>query len=110
MPYNAEMYSFIETKLFTRLVNEHLSDDEYRELQKTLIANPEAGDVVPGSGGVRKLRLRAAGRGKRGGYRVIYFARIAQGVIWMLTMYPKNVAENIPAHVLRQIRKEVEDD
>ena len=104
------MYSFIETKLFTRLVDEYLSDDEYRELQKTLIANPETGDVVPGSGGVRKLRLRAAGRGKRGGYRVIYFARIAQGVIWMLTMYPKNVAENIPAHVLRQIRKEVEDD
>jgi hypothetical protein len=104
------MSSFIETKLFTRLVNEYLSDDEYRELQKTLIANPEAGDVVPGSGGVRKLRLRAARRGKRGGYRVIYFARIAQGVIWMLTMYPKNAAENIPAHVLRQIRKEVEDD
>jgi hypothetical protein len=90
-------------------VSEYLSDDEYRELQRTLIGNPEAGDVVPGSGGVRKLRWRAAGRGKRGGYRVIYFARIAQGVIWMLTMYPKNVAENIPAHVLRQIRKEVED-
>lgn len=91
-------------------MNEYLSDDEYRELQKALIVNPEAGDVVPGSGGVRKLRWRAAGRGKRGGYRVIYFAKVAQGVIWMLTMYPKNVAENVPAHVLRQIRKEVEDD
>jgi hypothetical protein len=103
------MYSFIETKLFTRLVGEYLSDDEYRELQNALIGNPEAGDIVPGSGGVRKLRWRAAGRGKRGGYRVIYFAKVAQRVIWMLTMYPKNVAENIPAHVLRQIRKEVED-
>jgi hypothetical protein len=103
------MYSFIETRLFTRLVSEYLSDDEYRELQKALIADPEAGNVVPGSGGVRKLRWRAAGRGKRGGYRVIYFAKVVQGVIWMLTMYPKNVAENIPAHVLRQIRKEVED-
>ncbi len=57
----------------------------------------------------RKLRWRAPGRGKRGGYRVIYYARISQGVIWMLTMYPKNVAENIPAHVLRQIRREVEN-
>ena len=103
------VYSFIETRLFTRLVGEYLSDDEYRELQRALVANPNAGDVVPGSGGLRKLRWRAAGRGKRGGYRVIYFARAAQGVIWMLTIYPKNVAENIPAHVLRQIRKEVEN-
>jgi mRNA-degrading endonuclease RelE of RelBE toxin-antitoxin system len=55
------------------------------------------------------LRWAAPGRGKRGGYRVIYCAKRANGVIWMLTMYPKNVAENIPAHILRQIRKEVED-
>ena len=91
------------------MVDDYLSDDEYRELQAALIDNPNTGDVVPGSGGVRKLRWRAAGRGKRGGYRVIYFAKVAQGVIWMLTIYPKNVAENIPAHVLRQIRKEVDD-
>ena len=49
------------------------------------------------------------GRGKRGGLRMIYYAKIEQGVIWMLTMYPKNVADNIPAHVLPAIRKEVED-
>ena len=103
------MFSFIETRLFTRLVQEYLDDDEYRELQGFLMGNPETGDIVPGSAGVRKLRWRAPGRGKRGGYRVIYYARITRGVIWMLTMYPKNVAENIPAHVLRQIRKEVED-
>ena len=109
MPYNVAMYGFIETRLFTRLVDEYLSDDEYRKLQTALIGNPNAGNVVPGSGGVRKLRWAAAGRGKRGGYRVIYFAKMAQGVIWMLTIYPKDVAENIPAHVLRQIRKEVDD-
>jgi mRNA-degrading endonuclease RelE of RelBE toxin-antitoxin system len=57
-----------------------------------------------------KLRWQALGRGKRGGYRVIYFARIEQGVIWMLTMYPKNVKENIPAHILREIRKEIENE
>ena len=103
------MFSFIETRLFSRLVQKYLDDDEYRELQRALMDNPEAGDIIPGSRGVRKLRWRAPGRGKRGGYRVIYYARLKQGVIWMLTMYPKNVAENIPAHVLRQIRKEVED-
>jgi len=71
--------------------------------------NPETGSVIPGSGGIRKVRWRAPGRGKRGGYRVIYYVRSSQGVIWMLTMYPKNVAENVPAHVLRQIRKEIEN-
>jgi hypothetical protein len=74
-----------------------------------LIEHPEAGDIIPGSGGVRKLCWRAKGRGKRGGCRVIYYARLAQGQIWMLTMYPKNVAENITAHLLRQIRKEIDD-
>jgi len=103
------VFSFIETRLFTRLVQEYLDDDEYRELQKVLMDNPETGNIIPGSGGLRKVRWRAPGRGKRGGYRVIYYARLKQGVILMLTMYPKNVAENIPAHVFRQIRKEVED-
>jgi mRNA-degrading endonuclease RelE of RelBE toxin-antitoxin system len=103
------MFSFIETRLFTRLVLEYLNDDDYGALQQALLQNPDAGPVIPGSGGVRKLRWAASGRGKRGGYRVIYYVKRTHGVIWLLTMYPKNVAENIPAHVLRQIRKEVED-
>lgn len=103
------MYSFIETALFTRLVAQYLNEQEYRELQQALMTDPEAGSVVQGSGGVRKLRWAAPGRGKRGGYRVIYFVRRGPGIIWMLTMYPKSVADNIPAHVLRQIREEVEN-
>jgi hypothetical protein len=101
------MISFVETKLFTRLVQEYLSDDEYSRLQQALLANPEAGAVIPGSGGVRKLRWGWPGRGKRGGIRVIYFLRTLQGQIWMLTMYPKNVAENISAQVLKQIKDEM---
>ena len=103
------VFSFIETRLFTKLVLEYLSEEDYAALQEALMRAPEAGPVIPGSGGVRKLRWAAPGRGKRGGYRVIYYVRRPHGVIWMLTMYPKNVAENIPAHVLRQIAKEVED-
>ena len=85
-----------------------MNDQEYLQLQGELIRNPEAGTVVRGSGGVRKLRWAAAGRGKRGGYRVIYFVRRAKGVIWMLTIYPKNVADSIPGHVLKQIREEID--
>jgi hypothetical protein len=102
------LISFVETKLFTRLVREYLSDDEYAELQQALLANPKAGAIIPGSGGVRKLRWGVAGRGKRGGIRVIYFLRTLQGQIWMLTLYPKNVAENVPAHVLKQIKDEID--
>jgi len=103
------MLTFVETRLFTRLVQEYLSEEEYSTLQEFLAEQPEAGDVIPGSGGVRKIRWGGKGRGKRGGYRVIYFARLAQGQMWMLTIYPKSVTENIPAHRLRQIRKEMED-
>jgi len=88
------------------LLDESMHLDAIRHCR--IMRDPDAGPVIPGSG-IRKIRWAAQGRGKRGGYRVIYFVRRTHGVIWMLTMYPKNVAENIPAHVLRQIRKEVED-
>ena len=104
------MFTFIETRLFTRLVLEYLSDDQYTDLQMALVANPELGPVIAKTGGVRKLRWAAPGRGKRGGYRIIYYVRRPKGVIWMLTMYPKNVADTIPAHVLRQIREELGDE
>ena len=100
------MYSFIETKLFSRLLGDYLTDDEYAELQAALVGAPERGAVVPGSGGVRKLRWSQPGRGKRGGVRVIYYARTHEGVIWMLTIYAKNEEQSIPAHVLRKIKEE----
>jgi mRNA-degrading endonuclease RelE of RelBE toxin-antitoxin system len=104
------MFSFVETRLLSRLVQEYLTDQEYGQLQGELIKNPEAGAVVRGSGGIRKLRWSAVGRGKRGGYRIIYFVRRPKGVIWMLTIYPKRVTDSIPAHVLKQIREEIESE
>ena len=101
---------FIETSLFSKLLSEYLSDEEYSALQWMLLARPDAGKVVSGSGGLRKLRWAAPGRGKSGGYRVIYYWRDHQGQIWLLTIYAKNEAANIPAHVLREIKKEIDDD
>lgn len=104
------MFMFVETRLFTRLIAEYLSDDEYLRLQEALIENPEAGKIIPGSGGIRKLRWRKEGRGKRGGLRVIYYIRSHRGLIWMLTVYSKNAKDNIPTAVLRQIKQEIEND
>lgn len=104
------MFEFIETPFFTKALERYLDDDEYAELQRHLVDQPEAGVVVPGSGGVRKLRWAATGRGKRGGLRVIYYLRSRQGEIWMLTVYGKNVRENIPAHLLRQMKEAISNE
>jgi len=102
------MYSFIETKLFSRLLADYLTDDEYALLQEALAESPQRGALVPGSGGVRKVRWTQPGRGKRGGIRVIYYAKTREGVIWMLTIYAKNEDESIPAQVLRKIKEEID--
>lgn len=103
------MFTIVETQLFTRLVGKYLDDDEYAALQAVLVGNPEAGVVIPGTGGVRKVRWATGGRGKRGGVRVIYFVRRHHGVIWMLDIYAKSVREDVSAKVLRRVREEIED-
>ena len=102
------MQTFIETALFSRLVGDYLSDLEYAALQQRLADHPTADDLIPGSGGLRKLRWRGSGRGRRGGLRVIYYLRDREGVIWMLTLYAKNEASSIPNTVLRQIAREID--
>lgn len=102
------MYSFIETKLFTKLIEEYLDDESYAELQSHLIENPESGAIVRGSGGVRKLRWALPGGGKSGGVRIIYYARMEHGEIWMLTVYKKSEESAIPAHLLKQIKEEID--
>ena len=102
------MLTFVETKLFTQLVQRYLPDDEYAALQAAIVASPEAGDVIRGSGGVRKLRWGLSGRGKRGGVRIIYYLRPQLGQVWMLTLYAKNEAASIPGPILKKIREELD--
>jgi hypothetical protein len=91
------------------MLGHYLNDDEYVKLQSYLNGHPDAGVIVPGSGGVRKLRWGVEGGGKRGGLRIIYFVRGAREEIWLLTLYGKNVRENIPRHVLKQLKEAIED-
>ena len=104
------MFTFIESSAFGRVRALYLDDDEYAELQQFMLRNPEAGDVVRGSGGVRKLRWRRKGGGKRGGLRVIYFVRYQPNEFWMMTLSAKAKHENVPAHILRALKKEFENE
>lgn len=104
------MFTFIESSMFERVRPSYLDDDEYSALQEFLVDNPEVGDVVPGSGGVRKMRWARAGAGKRGGLRVIYFVRYRPNEFWMLTLYAKAKHANIPAHVLKQLLEAFRDE
>lgn len=74
----------IETSVFTRCVKELLNDDQYSELQTALVVRPDAGDLIPGSLGLRKLRWKIEGGGKRGGMRVIYYWLTADDQLYML--------------------------
>ena len=102
------MFTFIESTGFDRVRDVYLDDDEYSDLQQFMIQNPEAGALVRDSGGVRKLRWRREGTGKRGGLRIIYFVRYRPNEFWMLTLYAKGRTKNVPAHVLRRLKETFE--
>lgn len=104
------MYTIAETPTFVADADKLWSEEERMEFFVWLAASPEAGDVIPESGGCRKVRWSRAGTGKRGGVRVIYFTRLPSGEIWLLLMYPKSVRDNIPGHLLKAVRKEIEND
>lgn len=101
---------FIETTIFTRRIVELLSDEEYRELQLYLAARPEAGKIIPGSGGLRKLRWGAGQSGKRGGVRVIYYWVIHQETILFLFAFRKNERSDLSPDQLRILRQIVEEE
>ncbi len=94
-----------ETEVFSAIWPVYWTPEEFGDFCAWLALNPEAGDVIPRSGGCRKVRWFVAGRGKRGGVRVIYFNRLSNGTVWLLTMYAKNVSENVDAKLLSRIRE-----
>lgn len=103
---------FIEASAFTKFVYDYLSEDDYADLQFYLFQHPESGDLIPGSGGIRKLRwaLPEKNKGKRGGARVIYYFKKKEDEIWLLTLYSKGEVANISAYTLKIIAKEIENE
>lgn len=104
--YNYVM-EFIETPIFTKIVNKYLNDTEYFALQLELMNHPEKGVLIPGSGGLRKIRWSSKGRGKSGGVRIIYYYKCDDYQIWLLTIYAKNEIENISLKLLKSIKEEL---
>lgn len=100
----------IETSIFTRQVQALLSNEEYRQLQMTLVLHPDTGSVIPGSGGLRKTRWSLAGRGKRGGVRIIYYWAVVQDKILMLFVYAKNEQDDLTPEQLKVLRKLIKEE
>ena len=103
---------FIEAPAFTKLLRDYLDDDGYRDLQLHLAHDPEAGDVIPGTGGFRKVRWadRRRHKGKRGGLRVIYYFLMADTQIWLMTLYDKDTATELSPAEKRVLKSAIEKE
>jgi hypothetical protein len=102
---------FLEARVFTRYVSGYLKDAEYRELQNRMAAAPEHGDVIPGTGGFRKLRRWTdprRGKGRRGGLRVIYYYFPGEQQIWLITLYDKNEASDLTPKERQALKSAIE--
>lgn len=102
------MVHIIESAIFSRDVCDYLSEDEFAAFQLFLSHNLDAGDVVKGSGGVRKIRWARQGGGKSSGVRIIYFAKTASSKVYLLLIYAKSARDSIPGHLLKKIKEAME--
>jgi mRNA-degrading endonuclease RelE of RelBE toxin-antitoxin system len=100
----------VETSIFTRQLQGELTDEEYRQLQLLLVNRPDAGTIIVGSGGLRKVRWGKQSKGKRGGVRVIYYWAVGQEQLLMLLIYPKSERDDLTAAQLKVLRQIVEEE
>ena len=100
------MLTVIETQIFQRYAASVWNDDERIEFIDWIAANPEAGDVMVGTGGLRKVRFSRSGMGKRGGARVIYYNRLENGYVSLLLVYAKAKFDNLPADYLLRLKEQ----
>jgi len=101
---------FIEAPAFTRYISEYLNEEQYRKLQTALAVNPELGNIMPGTGGFRKLRWSDPRRGKglRGGLRIIYYHFLSDRQIWLMTLYDKDEAADLTPAEKKALRGAIE--
>ena len=95
----------IETPTFTNIISKLMDDESYRKLQNQLIADPKAGKIIQGSGGIRKVRWGGCGKGKRGGLRLIYYWATNKNQIYMLYGYAKNECSDLTKEQLLVLKK-----
>jgi len=100
---------FIETIIFTRLLSDYLSDEEYKDFQTYLVTNPKAGDVIQRTGGLRKVRWKSNGKGKRAGVRIVYYFHCSADRIYLLTLYAKNEVTDLTSEECKALKKLVEE-
>ena len=108
MPYHASMRTVAETSVFIRYANDVWSETERQEFITFIASNPEAGSVIRGSGGCRKVRWSRTGTGKQGGARVIYFLA-PNGTVWLLIVYTKAKFDNLPTSFIAKLKQGVQD-
>jgi hypothetical protein len=102
------MITFIEHPAFTKFVQDWMPEDDYREFQLWLAENPNAGDVISGLAGLRKIRMALPGRGKRGSARVLYLLFRSADTIFLVYAYTKGDFEDLPSDKKKAVRLLVE--
>lgn len=100
-----KLYEFVETVSFSKTRAELMTDEEFRLFQRELMANPRKGDVIQGTGGLRKVRCSANGHGKSGGMRIIYFYKVVADIIYLVFAYSKDEQDDLTEKQREKLRK-----